>query len=440
MTTRYRIIDNLAGEGGFGRVAKARDTDLDRDVAIKTLDPLFKIEPSPQDIERFRREARTLARLSHPNIPAIYDVHFDEMAKEFRLIGEWIEGVTVLKSLRDRGVMSLDEVRKWFGNVCSALSHAHSKGIFHRDVKPANMVITIDHEACYLVDFGIAIAGSDLNRLTEGTNIGTPGYMSPEQENGEEVNAASDVFSLGVVLYECLCGTRPRIGDYKPLNLQNEAIPPAIDELVRSSIVTKKNARIQSASEFYTRLSRALRPSSSFQSVLVDGALHEIQNALTSIDSDEYVQMPAGQRRLLISRLKDLDHVDQPRLRNAVASILAELVRVAHRGREADYELITKLGFEYGYRTKYSENWTGNIQVREGLNAVCKDVHDVAHKIMTNAALQFLAAEGELINKEHWFYHDIRILLQNLLGNGHCDEGAADSLGDFLDKINQISH
>ena len=156
----YRIIEEGAGEGGFGRVDKAEHIELERLVALKHLDPLFKDNPTPQDIERFRREAKTLAKFSHPNIPAIYDIKFDQKAGAFTIIFEWIEGPTVRQFLMDRGTMSVDQVRRWFPQVCSALTQSHERGIIHRDVKPSNLILTPNLETCYLVDFGIALEQS----------------------------------------------------------------------------------------------------------------------------------------------------------------------------------------------------------------------------------------------------------------------------------------
>src|SRR5687767_1711030 len=138
MAERYQIIEAIAGAGGFGRVAKAMDNDLERQVAIKILDPLFKEKPSEPDKERFRREAKTLASLSYPTIPAIYDVRFDDENHDFKIVFEWIEGTTVRQLLMDKGPVSLEVVRQWFRDICGALSHAHTKGVIHRDIKPSN--------------------------------------------------------------------------------------------------------------------------------------------------------------------------------------------------------------------------------------------------------------------------------------------------------------
>jgi len=276
MNTRYQIREASAGEGGFGRIDKAKDMLLDRYVALKILDPLFKESPSQEDKERFKREAKTLASLSHPNIPAIYDVLFPETDGEFKLIFEWIEGMTVRRFLDERGVMSLEQISRWFANICSALAHAHRKGIIHRDIKPSNLIITTNEESCYLVDFGISLRQSDWQRLTPSSQpIGTPGYMSPQRQRGEEPEACDDVYSLGIVLYECLSGRLPGVGEYQALNTLNEAIPPAIDDLILSCLRENKALRLSSATDFFLKLTKALQPHASFAEILSRGSLSE---------------------------------------------------------------------------------------------------------------------------------------------------------------------
>ncbi len=163
----------------------------------------------------------------------------------------------------DFGVLSLDDVRKYFANICSALTHSHQKGIIHRDIKPSNLIITSSKESCYLVDFGVSLTSKDIDRLTNGKSaVGTPGYMSPEQERNEDLDPSSDIYSLGIVLYEALCGIRPTIGEYKPLSsINGAAIPSTVDNIIRACITTKEK-RIKTAEEFFIRLTSALRPSS----------------------------------------------------------------------------------------------------------------------------------------------------------------------------------
>jgi serine/threonine protein kinase len=437
MAPRYEIVEESAGQGGYGRIDKAMDSALERPVAIKTLDPLFRAQPDRDDVERFRREAKALARLSHPNIPAIYDVEFNPDADEFRIIFEWIEGETLREQLQSQGVLSIEEARGYFVQVCSALAHAHENDLVHRDIKPANIIATTSG-ACYLVDFGIALRTDDLTRITQGSAPGTPGYMSPEQEHGGELTPASDVFSLAVVLYECLAGTRPAMGGYTSLTLHNESFPPAMDELVRKSLDTDPMQRPQTAREFIDRLTAALRPHASFTAVLADGSLHEIQIALGDMSPSDYASLPPGQRMLIATRVRDLTSVDEERLRRAVANLLAELVRLAHTEVKGPYEDIVRHAFIYGYEKKYGDTWIGNALIRTALNDVARTCESRAHGIISKGAIRLADADDPVI--QGWYSHDLRILLQSLLINPNCDDDAATEIGSALEHVNEVSH
>lgn len=439
METRYRIIEEAVGEGGFGKVHKAMDTVLERQVAIKTLDPLFTIDPSTDDIERFHREARTLARFSHPNIPAIYDVQFTPEEKDFRIIFEWIEGQTVRDFIATKGTMSLEEVRMWFSNLCSALDLAHHEGIIHRDIKPENLIITNSLESCYLVDFGISLNKREIERLTGENIIGTAGYMSPEQERGEELDLTTDLFSLGIVLYECLTGSRPSVGDYSPLSAFNEAIPMAIDDLIRDCFKEKED-RISSAKAFAERLREALKPSASFAKILSSGALSEIQKALGQMEADEFSNLPVGQRILVMTRMTDLINVDESALRRPVVSLLSELVRVAHRSSMDHYEYYIKHALDYGYQVKYGDRWIGDRMGREALIKVALTCSAEAHAKLCSNLLLFIEKEENFKDQEKWYYHDMRNMLQNLLASSTCDEKNAIELGRRLEEVNEYSH
>jgi serine/threonine protein kinase len=208
----YEIL-SLLGEGGMGEVWKARDTRLDRTVAIKRL--------KGEHGARFQLEARAIAALNHPHICQIYDVGPDY------LVLEYVEGRPLA------GPMSTELALPLAQQIASALEAAHSRGILHRDLKPANVVIT--DAGAKLLDFGLAKlptdADLDATRTTNGAVMGTPAYMSPEQARGKPVDARSDIFSFGTVLYEMVSGRKAFGGAsfLETLHAVVEANPAALD-------------------------------------------------------------------------------------------------------------------------------------------------------------------------------------------------------------------
>jgi serine/threonine protein kinase len=207
----YEVVEKL-GEGGMGVVYKARDTHLDRFVAIKVLPP-DKVADPPRKL-RFVREAKAASSLNHPNIVTIYDIA--QIAGADYIVMELLEGQTLGQRIT-RGALPLDELLDVAIQIAGALDAAHGKGILHRDLKPANLFLT-SHGGCKILDFGLATRmarGSETLTLPEvvltspGSTVGTIIYMSPEQVRGENLDARTDLFSLGVVLYEMATGKRP---------------------------------------------------------------------------------------------------------------------------------------------------------------------------------------------------------------------------------------
>ena len=204
---RYEILEIL-GEGGMAFVYKARDTQLERFVAIKTLKPNYVNQET--FVDRFKREAKTAANLNHPNIVQIFDWGIEE---EPYFVMEYIEGNTLTSIIAKNRTISLSDILFIGAQVSSGLHAAHQKGLVHRDIKPGNIMITPDGKV-KVTDFGIVSLQNEESDITKtGSILGTASYISPEQAQGKPVSIESDLYSLGTVLYELIAGKAPFSGD-----------------------------------------------------------------------------------------------------------------------------------------------------------------------------------------------------------------------------------
>ncbi len=262
----YRIIEQL-GQGGMATVFKAYHAGLDRYVAIKILHPAFKADPS--FLGRFEREARIVAKLDHPNIIPVYD--FAEHEGTPYIVIRYVEGVT-LKSILREGMLPMDRVLSILHPVTDALAYAHAQGVMHRDIKPSNIMLTNDGHI-YLADFGLAkmvdVRGST---LSQDMLIGTPQYISPEQAKGEPIDTRSDLYSLGVVLFEMLTGRVPFGADtpyaiihdhiFSPLpppRSINPALSKSIEDVLLKTLAKNPDDRYSTATELTDALDEAVR-------------------------------------------------------------------------------------------------------------------------------------------------------------------------------------
>lgn len=231
---RYSILDTI-GEGGMAIVYRAKDTLLNRVVAIKVLRPQYASDSEFR--ERFRREAQSAAALSHPNIVNVYDVGEDSGSNY--IVMEWVDGQTLNDIIVRDGRLTVDVTADYSMQILDALEHAHRSGVIHRDIKPHNILITRDGHV-KVTDFGIARAAS-ASALTEtGKVIGTVNYTSPEQARGASAIAESDIYSLGVVMYEMLTGRLPFAGDTPVAvalkHVQEDALPVSLYKIGRAHV------------------------------------------------------------------------------------------------------------------------------------------------------------------------------------------------------------
>jgi eukaryotic-like serine/threonine-protein kinase len=268
---RYEI-GGVLGRGGMAEVHRGRDLRLGREVAVKVLRSDLARDPSFQ--VRFRREAQAAASLNHPAIVAVYDTGEDRTTTGATpyIVMEYVEGDTLRDVLRREGVLPPERAMSLSADICAALDFSHRNGIVHRDVKPGNVMLTPDGTV-KVMDFGIARAVSDSAATMTSTAavIGTAQYLSPEQARGEAVDARSDVYSVGCLLYELVTGAPPFTGD-SPVSVAyqhvredpklpssvNPAVPPELDAIVLKSLSKNPANRYQSAAEMRNDLLRAL--------------------------------------------------------------------------------------------------------------------------------------------------------------------------------------
>ena len=260
---RYELRTEV-GHGGMADVYLARDRLLNRRVAVKVLSPTFAADPA--FVERFRREAQAAASLNHPNIVAVYD--WGQEDDTSFIVMEYVNGQTLRDVVNRYGTLPPMEAARIGADIADALEFAHRNGVVHRDVKPGNVLITPEG-GVKVTDFGIARAESSDTLTKTGAVLGTATYFSPEQAQGLALDGRSDVYSLGVVLYEMITGVAPFTGDspvsvaYKHVREEPEApsrinadIPGALDRIVLTAMTKDVALRYTSAAELRAELLR----------------------------------------------------------------------------------------------------------------------------------------------------------------------------------------
>lgn len=263
---RYKILDHL-GTGGMATVWLGYDTILDRQVAIKT----FKIDANDEDaVKRFNREAKAVTSLSHPNIVSIYDV--ENEGEFYYLILEYVEGMTLKDYMIKNPRIPIETIVYIAKQIAAGLSHAHQNGIIHRDIKPQNILMN-ENLTCKITDFGIARAYGDTTLTQTNQMLGTVYYLSPEQARGNVATAQSDIYSLGILIFEMITGQIPFKGESAVAialkHLQEELpdidkyrdnVPQSVKNIVLQATMKNPNERYISSKELFEDLSTVLNP------------------------------------------------------------------------------------------------------------------------------------------------------------------------------------
>lgn len=315
----YQILEQL-GQGGMATVYKAYHATLDRFVAIKALHPAFMEDSN--FLARFKREARLVAKLDHPNIVPVYD--FSESEGRPYLVMKYIEGET-LKAVMQRATyqhrtLEADEIARIVETVGSALSYAHKQGILHRDIKPSNVLVT-PGGAIYLADFGLArIAAGPSSTLTSDMMVGTPQYISPEQAMSlGDLDVRTDIYSFGIMLYEIMVGRVPYNADtpfaiihdhiYSPLPLPrqvNPAVPEAVEAVLVKALAKERDDRYAQVDDMVVAFIQALRSSLPASETILaqapESEITEVEFAKTVPEIDNLVGMevPNDQAKTVI--------------------------------------------------------------------------------------------------------------------------------------------
>ena len=393
---RYEIIKTI-GEGGMANVYLANDTILDRKVAIKVL--RGDLSNDEKFIRRFQREALSVSNLSHPNIVEVYDV--GEEDGQYYIVMEYIEGKTLKQLLKKRETLSLPEVIDIMLQLTDGLAHAHESYIIHRDIKPQNIMI-LDNGLVKITDFGIAMA-LNATQLTQTNSVmGSVHYLPPEQANGKSATVKSDIYSLGILMYELITGSVPFKGDnaveialkhmkekIPSIRKQNPTIPQSVENIVIKATAKNPRNRYDSVKEMHDDLEICMEKENA-KKVTFEYPENDIDDSepITKKKEKNKIEKPNVEYTEKKEESIEEDILETPKKRNTVILLLTGIVlflliiagifwlsstkevkdvivpNVVGKETEKAIKELEKLGFKYTIESKENDTVTEGLVIR----------------------------------------------------------------------------
>jgi len=369
--SHYRVVEKL-GEGGMGVVYKAHDTKLDRTVALKVLPSHLGTDETEK--QRFLNEAKAASSLDHPNICSIYSIEETEKHGTF-IVMAYYEGVSLKEKIED-GPLSLKDAVQYSIQIATGLQEAHEKSIVHRDLKPANIFIT-NKVQIKIIDFGLAKAAQRSMLTKSGTTLGTVPYMSPEQAQGSKVDHRTDIWSLGVVMYEMLTGQLPFKSEYEtalvysimnedpePVTGLRSGVPMELERIINKCLEKEQADRYQHADELIVDLRKVQRELSSGKRRIESIPEKKAESTLKEAEQDE-----SGEEAIEWYRANEAEN----------KSALANVLYRAERWNEA-YSIYEELSLEEPDNIGY-KGMNGVLAVMMGDEEVARQVEETLRNI-----------------------------------------------------------
>ena len=434
---RYEII-KMIGEGGMANVYLANDNILERKVAIKVL--RGDLSNDEKFIRRFKREALSVSNLSHPNIVEVYDV--GEEDGNYYIVMEYIEGKTLKQLLQKRGALTLPEVIDIMSQLTDGLSHAHEAYIIHRDIKPQNIMIE-DNGLVKITDFGIAMALNSTQLTQTNSVMGSVHYLPPEQANGKGSTIKSDIYSLGILMYELLAGSVPFKGDtaveialkhmkekMPSIRKQNPTIPQSVENIVLKATAKNPKNRYDSVREMYNDLQTAMEKDNEKRLVyeypendleetkviapiakeskktIVDKPLDQEEDSTTSNEKDEKNKLPIILAIILLVILIVLAFVYLLISSNDVKEV--KVPDVVGLETEEAIKTIKEKGLEYTTKSEESDTVEKGLVIRTEPKAGSTKTKGSTITIVESTGKEFLLLE-DYAGK---YYYEIKAKLE----------------------------